>query len=203
MWGHSARTRACTARRASRAPGDRAINDAADEPTDTEAARARSDPADLQGDNSRPRIARLTSERGVYEDSTTWSPSWTIGNGTIATSTIDDIATAAPAIFAGTLLSRKSRRELVRPSAISGNPFGFGVILANAWRLQNPSLNGYGGIMASLPQAELTVALTTTATKAASLAEASTTDLTFRRLADYMAPANPLPSRPSESRSAG
>jgi len=54
-----------------------------------------------------------------------------------------------------------------------------------------------------LPQAELTVALTTTATKAASLAEASTTDLTFRRLADYMAPANPLPSRPSESRSAG
>ncbi len=150
-----------------------------------------------------PVLHAFTSERGVYEDSTTWSPSWTIGNGTIATSTIDDIATAAPAIFAGTLLSRKSRRELVRPSAISGNPFGFGVILAKDWRLSNPSLNGYGGIMAYLPEGDLTVALTTTATKAASLAEASTTDLAFRRLADYMAPANPLPSRPSESRSAG
>jgi D-alanyl-D-alanine carboxypeptidase len=149
-----------------------------------------------------PVLHAFTSERGVYEDSTTWSPSWTIGSGTIATSTIDDIATAAPAIFSGRLLSRSSRRQLVAPSTAGLPPFSkstyyaLGLIVGNGWRIQNPSLNGYSGVMAYLPQGKLSIALTATNTKAASLAERNFSEPTFARLAGYLAPGHPAPFAP-------
>jgi len=150
-----------------------------------------------------PVLHAFTSERGVYEDSTTWSPSWTLGSGTIATSTIDDIATSARAIFSGRLLSRRSRRQLLAPSTAGLPPnsrsvyFALGLIVANGWRLQNPSLNGYSGVMAYLPQGTLSIAVTTTNTKAASLADRNNfSERTFARLAAYLAPDHPSPFAP-------
>ena len=49
--------------------------------------------------------------------------------------------------------------------------FGLGLILGNGWRLQNLSLNGYSGVLAYLPQGKVTIALTTTNSQAASLAQ--------------------------------
>ena len=38
------------------------------------------------------------SERGVYEDSTYWNPSWTLAAGAIMTSDITDVARSAIAV---------------------------------------------------------------------------------------------------------
>jgi CubicO group peptidase (beta-lactamase class C family) len=166
-------------------------------------------PLDLRGTRitsratiPRPTLHAFTSERGVYEDSTTWSPSWTIGSGTIATSTIDDIATAAPAIFSGTLLSRKAHRQMLAPYTAGLPPFsdstyfGLGLVVGNGWRLQNPSLNGYSGVLAYLPQGKVTIALATTNTQPASTVEENFNQLTFARLADYLTPGHPSPFGP-------
>jgi len=146
-----------------------------------------------------PVLHGFTSERGVYEDSTTWSPSWTLGAGTIATSTLDDIATSAGAIFSGKLLSRRSRRQLVAPYvAGTSDPayFGFGMIVGNGWRIQNPFLNGYSGVMAYLPAGRLRIALMTTNSKPASLIERNLSEVVFGRLAAYLAPDHPSPFPP-------
>jgi CubicO group peptidase (beta-lactamase class C family) len=139
-----------------------------------------------------PVLHAFTAERGVYEDSTAWSPSWTLGTGTIATSTIDDIAASARAILSGKLLSRSSRRLLVARDAATAGPgsiyFGLGVVVSNGWRLQNPSLNGYSGFMAYLPQGKLSVALTTTNNRPAALTGENFTEKAFARLAEYLAP---------------
>lgn len=150
----------------------------------------------------RPTLHAFTSERGFYEDSTTWSPSWTIGSGTIATSTIDDIATAAPAIFSGTLLSRKAHRQMVAPYTADLPPFsdttyfGLGLVVGNGWRLQNPSLNGFSGVLAYLPQGKVTIAIATTNSHESSLAEKNFNELTFARLAEYLTPNHPSPFGP-------
>jgi CubicO group peptidase (beta-lactamase class C family) len=147
----------------------------------------------------RPTLHGFTSERGFYEDSTTWSPSWTIGSGTIATSTIDDIAAAAPAIFSGSLLSRQGRDRLVAPYTADLPPFsnstyyGLGLVIGNGWRLQNPSLNGYSGVLAYLPQRKVTIAIATTNSRPASLAEKNFNELTFARIAAYLTPDHPSP----------
>ena len=150
----------------------------------------------------RPTLHAFTSDRGFYEDSTTWSPSWTLGSGTIATSTIDDIATAAPAIFSGALLSRKAYREMVAPSTAGFPPFsdsayyGLGLIAGNGWRLENPILNGYSGVLGYLTHGKITVAITTTNSPASAAADEAFSQQAFKRIAAYLAPAHPPPLGP-------
>ena len=150
----------------------------------------------------RPTLHAFTSDRGFYEDSTTWSPSWTLGSGTIATSTIDDIATAAPAIFSGALLSRKAYREMVAPSTAGFPPFsdsayyGLGLIAGNGWRLENPILNGYSGVLGYLTHGKITVAITTTNSPASAAADEAFSQQAFKRFAAYLAPAHPPPLGP-------
>ena len=141
----------------------------------------------------RPALHGFTSERGVYEDSTTWSPSWTIGSGTIATSTIDDITVAARSALSGRLLSPRSRRTFVAPATPGSPYFAFGLIVGGDWRLQNPQLNGYSGVQGYLPRERLSVAVMTTNRKAASKDETNFSEETFARLADYVAPEHPTP----------
>ena len=147
-----------------------------------------------------PALHAFTSERGVFEDSTTWSPSWTVGDGMIATSTIDDIATAGRAIFSGRLLSRRSYHQLVAATDVPPNSpsvhYGLGLLVSNGWRIQNPSLNGYSGVVAHLPVGRLTIALTTTSTQPGSLLDASPNEALFARLAAYLAPGHRTPYKP-------
>src|SRR5262249_44756408 len=52
-----------------------------------------------------PALHSYTGIRGVYEDSTFWSPSWTIGDGDVMAATIGDVVKAAREIGRGTLIS--------------------------------------------------------------------------------------------------
>jgi hypothetical protein len=51
-----------------------------------------------------PVLHAFTAERGVYEDSTYWNPSWTLARGAIMTTNIHDLLTSAIAIGSGSLV---------------------------------------------------------------------------------------------------
>ena len=145
-----------------------------------------------------PVLHAYTSDRGPYEDSTSWSPSWTIGEGTIMTSTIDEVARTARAIGTGRLISRRSFREEFAPSTVGLPPmtadryYGLGIVVASTWRLQNPMLNGWTGIMAYLPSKRISVALTVTTGKRASRDDRSYAEVLFEELSRYLSPEHPV-----------
>ena len=113
-----------------------------------------------------PVLHAFTSERGTYEESTYWNPSWTLGCGLVETTNIFDMATSARAIGTGTLLSEKSHQlQIAKRSTINKDAnafYGLGIFNINSWLLQNPLFSGYQGIMAYLPAKKISIAITTT-----------------------------------------
>jgi D-alanyl-D-alanine carboxypeptidase len=144
---------------------------------------------------SEPVLHAYTAQRGPYEDSTYWSPSWTLGAGSVMYSTIDDVARSAHAIGTGALISRRASRERFAPTTVGmgaftkDNYFGLGILVVNGWYLQNPNLNGYTGVMAYLPARKLSVAIVATHRLGAS-DELSYAPLVLARLSAYLAPAH-------------
>lgn len=146
----------------------------------------------------RPVLHAYSSDRGPYEDSTYWSPSWTIGSGTIMTSTIRDVARSAQAVGRGRLLSRRARRAQFAPSTV-GLPgmtrelyYGLGILIAGGWRLQNPLLNGYSGVMAYLPSRKISIAVTATNGESASRDGRSYSEVLAEEIGGYLAPRHPI-----------
>ncbi len=145
-----------------------------------------------------PVLHSYAADRGVYEDATFWSPSWTIGAGTVMSATIGDVARTARAVGTGALLSAAASRERFAPTTAGMGGFtrsfyfALGIIVANGWYLQNPMLNGYTGVMAYLPSRRLSVAIVTTQTPQGASSEASTATLLSTRLAAYLAPGHPI-----------
>lgn len=124
--------------------------------------------ADVTAQIPEPVVHGFTSERGVYEDSTYWNPSWTLPAGAIQTSTIDDMASSFDAIVGrGELLSSESHEAMIAPSLVGfGAPlegcrschtlttewnYGLGVFLREDWVLQTPLFGGYQSAVATLP----------------------------------------------------
>src|SRR5205807_4920820 len=99
----------------------------------------------------RPVLRAYTAQLGPYEDSTYWSPSWTLGAGSVMYSTIDDVAQSARALGSGALISSRASRERFAPTTVGMGSFtkqfyfGLGILVVNGWYLQNPNLNGYTG----------------------------------------------------------
>lgn len=125
----------------------------------------------------------FTAERGVWEDSTYWDPSWTLPDGAVQTTTISDMARSFDAIVgAGELLSPESYEAMVAPSLVGfGSPlegcrtchelteewnYGLGVVRSENWLLQTPAFGGYAGAVATLPSERITVAASVTYTEA-------------------------------------
>jgi D-alanyl-D-alanine carboxypeptidase len=113
-----------------------------------------------------PVLHAFTSERGTYEESTFWNPSWTLGCGLVDTTNIFDMATSARAIGTGALLSEKSHQlQIAKRSTINKDAnafYGLGIFNVNSWLLQNPSFSGFQGVMAYLPSKKISIAITTT-----------------------------------------
>jgi CubicO group peptidase (beta-lactamase class C family) len=137
------------------------------------------------------------SLRGNYEDSTFWSPSWTVGAGTVMSGTIADVARSARAIGTGALLSPAASREQFAPDASGlggvapGIHFGLGILVGNGWRVQNPNLNGYTGIEAYLPSRRISVAIVSTLAPRSGASETAYSTELFNRLARYLTPGHP------------
>ena len=110
-----------------------------------------------------------TGERGIYEDCTFWSPSWSIGAGTVLTSPMADAVRGFRAMARGALISKHANRERLSPANTAYLPpfspnlyYGLGVTYANGWQLQNPFIDGYTGTAAYLPAQDLSVGIVTT-----------------------------------------
>lgn len=148
--------------------------------------------------SSTPKIASpvlhaFTSERGKYEESTFWSPSWSCGTGEIMTSDITDLARTAQDIGTGALLSPAAyRMQTAHISRLKpGVYYGMGLFLDHGWIIQNPSLNGFNAVFAYLPPRHITIAVTTTLGPRSISGHNYSTDLT-RQIARYLAPGHPI-----------
>jgi CubicO group peptidase (beta-lactamase class C family) len=61
-----------------------------------------------------PVLHAYTKERGTYEESTFWNPSWTLAKGSVMITDIYDLATSARAIGKGELVSQGAGRSFAR-----------------------------------------------------------------------------------------
>jgi D-alanyl-D-alanine carboxypeptidase len=144
-----------------------------------------------------PVLHAYTSERGVYEDATYWSPSWSIGAGTVMSGTIADVTRTARAIGAGALLSKHASRERFAPITAHLAPFdshryyALGILVDNGWQIQNPVIDGYTGIMAYLPSRGLSVGVVTTQLPQSSANATSYASLIFKAVSAYLSPEHP------------
>ncbi len=144
-----------------------------------------------------PVLHAYTAERGPYEDSTSWSPSWTFAKSLIMTATIGDLIRSARAIGTGALISKGAARERIAPTT-AGLPgftqslyFGLGIVLVNTWQVQNPDINGYTAIMAYLPSRRISLALAVTRREAAAATGTNYSQELFTAISEYLTPNHP------------
>jgi D-alanyl-D-alanine carboxypeptidase len=143
-----------------------------------------------------PALHAYTSERGVYEESTGWSPSWGLGDGLIMTSTLRDMTTLIKAVGSGKLLSKSAASQQVEdlskglPGAPTQVGYGLGVVLDDGWVLQNPVFNGYAGIAAYLASQQISIVIDNTHGPDAKEGTSIATDI-FMALAQYLVPKSP------------
>jgi D-alanyl-D-alanine carboxypeptidase len=144
-----------------------------------------------------PALHAYTSERGVYEESTGWSPSWGLGNGLIMTSTARDMTTLVKAYGSGKLLSKSAASQQVAdlskglPGAPPAIGYGLGVAVAGKWVLQNPVFNGYEGIAAYETTQKISIVIDNTHGPKAVEGTSIASEI-FKALAAYLAPNDPI-----------
>ncbi|MGR4882858.1 serine hydrolase domain-containing protein [Streptomyces sp. LARHCF249] len=155
-----------------------------------------------------PALHSFTSDRGIYEESSYWNPSWTTAPGAILTTDICDLERSARAVGTGELLSPQAFKIQLDPGTVGlGTPtggcpatvclrntaaehFGFGIILVNGWIVQNPSFSGYAAIQAYLPAEKLAIAVS--ATKGPKTPEGNQAQAVAERIAALLAPDHSL-----------
>ncbi len=97
-----------------------------------------------------PVLHAFSTDRGLYEESTYWNPSWGSTPG-LPTSNLHDLGRWARILGTGKLLSPAHFQLQIAPSSVGkgrNRPdlyFAYGFVMANGWMAQNPSINGYSG----------------------------------------------------------
>ncbi|MEV4558439.1 serine hydrolase domain-containing protein [Kitasatospora sp. NPDC049285] len=127
-----------------------------------------------------PVLHAFTAERGTYEESTFWNPSWTTAPGAVQTTDICDLARSASGIGSGELLSPAGYRQLLDPGTVGlghatdrcpadiclhnseATHYGMGVVVLGDWIAQHPLFFGYSAAQAYLPCDHLAIAVSTT-----------------------------------------
>jgi CubicO group peptidase (beta-lactamase class C family) len=144
-----------------------------------------------------PVLHSFDAERGKYEESTYWDPSWTLARGAIMTSNIADLLTSATAIGTGALVSPQSHALQLAPRTAKHKPwnektyYGLGVFVTNGWIAQNPSFAGYAATMVYLPSHKLALAVSVTLKEKASLQGNLSTTIA-KEIAAYLVPETPF-----------
>ncbi len=140
-----------------------------------------------------------TGERGVYEDATFWSPSWTIGDGTVMTSPIADVVRGARELGRGALISPRSDAERIAPTSVGTIPqfsehlfYALGITVANGWEFQNPFIDGYTGVSAYLKAQDISVGIVTTQLPQSSDNGVGNASILLGRLSKYLSPEHPI-----------
>ena len=177
-----------------------------------------------------PAVHAFTLERGVWEDSTYWNPSWTLPAGAIETSSISDVAASFDAIVGrGELLEKASWEAMIDPVLVGfGEPldgcrschtmgeewsYGLGAVLTGDWVKQTPLFGGYAGAVVTLPETRAEDGRSVTVAVAVTYTPDTYTDwdATLRNYADDLAlaaagelvPHNPPPMPPPRNEGSG
>lgn len=114
-----------------------------------------------------PVLHAYTSERGSYEDSTGWSPSWTSYSGSL-NSTVCDLAAWARAYGSGALLQPQTAAQITATTNVGLGPntaaryFGLGVIIVNGWLVGEGNFFGWHTATAYYPPKQIALAFTST-----------------------------------------
>ncbi|MFE5484687.1 serine hydrolase domain-containing protein [Streptomyces sp. NPDC056527] len=156
-----------------------------------------------------PVLHAFTADRGTYEESTFWNPSWTTAPGAVQTTDICDLARSAVGIGSGELLSPSAYEELLNPGTVGlGRPtktcpatvclanteathYGLGLLVLGDWVAQHPLFFGYGASQAYLPSERLAIAVSTT--NGPTAPEGHSAHLIAQRIATALAPDHPIP----------
>jgi D-alanyl-D-alanine carboxypeptidase len=143
-----------------------------------------------------PVLHSFDAERGKYEESTYWDPSWTLAHGAIMTSNIGDLLKSAAAIGTGALVSPASHTLQLAPLTAKFKQwsattyYALGVFVTNGWIEQNPSFAGYAATMAYLPSRKLAIAVSATMQAKASMEGNLSTEI-LKEIAAYLTPEAP------------
>lgn len=141
--------------------------------------RLRNTASSVQPDIPSPVLRAYTSERGRYEESTFWNPSWTLPAGAVMTTDITDLRLSAEAIMRGSLLSSKSFAAQTDARLVGlGDPaacppgickknteavhYGMGLLVSGPWLMQNPLFSGYSASIGMLPERGISIAVAAT-----------------------------------------
>jgi D-alanyl-D-alanine carboxypeptidase len=197
-----------------------ALSTIAGEPVDELIRKRIVEPLGMRGTQSHqtavipePVLHSYTKERGTYEESTFWNPSWTLAKGSVMITDIHDLATSARAIGTGELVSEKSHKEQVGSSLVGlGGPtkkcpedvcanqtpgfhYGLGTLIVGGWILQNPSFYGWGALQAYLPEKDLAIAASATLEKEAKVG-LNGGQMVFDEIAAVLTPEHPTQPPP-------
>ncbi|MER7759229.1 serine hydrolase domain-containing protein [Streptomyces sp. NPDC097619] len=156
-----------------------------------------------------PVLHAFSADRGPYEESTFWNPSWTTAPGAVQTTDICDLERSASAIGSGELLSEPAYREFTDPGTVGlGTPtadcpatvciaqtekthYGMGVLVLGDWISQHPLFFGYSASMAYLPSERISIAVSTTEGPAA--VDGHSAHVIAQRIAAALTPDHPIP----------
>ncbi|MGK2932998.1 MAG: serine hydrolase domain-containing protein [Solirubrobacterales bacterium] len=145
-----------------------------------------------------PALSAFSTDRGVFEESTGWTPSWGLGNGMLATMNIDQVAQEAKGVLSGRTLNPGSRKDIVKQYGPDVGPasndtyFAQGIIMIKGWRRQNPFFNGYMGNVAWFPRGRIAVSLVgTTGIDTIAPGGKNVTDDILDGIGAYLTPSNP------------
>ena len=105
--------------------------------------------AHVDAEIGQPAYRAFTSDRGFYEESTTWNPTWGFNGGMNASTA--DLGRWLRALNDGELLNDEDGELVLSPVTAGLGPmtderyFTFGSVVVGDWVYGNPSLNGYRG----------------------------------------------------------
>jgi CubicO group peptidase (beta-lactamase class C family) len=163
--------------------------------------------------SERRQALKVPADIPFYEESTFFNPSWTLAEGGIQTTNLDDLAATGKGIYSGQLLSPESYQKLVStdlrgktttiPGCAAcfeqsiGYTYGLGVVISGDWLLQDPLFSGESAVDAYLPSEDVAIAVAVTYEPAAfdptTGAYTNAADQLWREVAATVVPNNPPP----------
>ena len=165
--------------------------------------------------SERRQTLQIPASIPFYEESTFWNPSWTLAQGAIQTTNLDDLAATAEKINSGQLLSPESYAKLITtdlrgkttsidgcsscfPQSV-GYSYGFGMVTTGNWVMQNPLFAGESAVDAYLPAQKAAIAVAVTYQPAAFDAttgnDSNLADKLWRQIGAVVAPSDPPPMK--------
>ena len=154
-----------------------------------------------------PRLHTFSDERGLYEETSGWSPAWGVPAGAAMITDVCDLARGGRAIGSGELLSDESFATFIDPypgglappedcasciPVLDDLHLGLGVTVAGDWIIQTPLFTGIAGIAAHYPDGDLTIAIANTYAEGGDVSANGSTAI-FTALAAALAPEATVP----------